>query len=274
MGRVIRSSSLLAAFAATALGVAGCSSSGQIGESSQISGSSQIGGAGQSGGSGQISGSGPVMPPGISTPSASASPSASPNAPSTAQLQQALLAGGDVPGLGQSDTLNFRIANYLYPTNGGCAPMDQLTQKLDSGGPDFEAPTASIGFDLPAVGADGGPGLLAESVEYYGDAEAAALMNVFHAMQTQCQQPFQAPEAGEASASYVIQPQPDPVSSDCVVYFLTDPSKQPSDRYVVDRVGGTLVTFSASSSSGPAPAVDASLITAAENKVRAAGLGG
>ncbi|WP_194922860.1 hypothetical protein [Catenulispora pinisilvae] len=268
MGRVICCSSLLAALAATALGVAGCSSSGQIGGASQIGGSSQIGGAGQ------MSGSGPVMPSGISTPSAGMSPSASANAPSTAQLQQALLAGSDVPGLGQNHTLDFRIAMYLYPTNGGCAPMDQLTQKLDSGGPDFEAPTASIGFDLPAVGADGGPGLLAESVEYYGDAEAAALMNVFHAMQTQCQQTFQAPEAGEASASYVIQPQPDPVSSDCVVYYLTDPSKQPSDRYVVDRVGGTLVTFSASSSSGPAPAVDASLITAAENKVRAAGLGG
>jgi len=244
MGRVIRYSWLMAALA-----VAGCSSSGVIGASTSAVPTS------------------PIANTNTSTNRAS-------NAPSAAQLQTALLASTDSPALGTSHSLDYRIGMNLYPTNGTCAPMDQLAQKMQDGGADFPAPTASIGFDLPAADGGSSSDLLGESVEYYGSTEAAALISQFHAMEAQCQKPFQAPEAGSPSDSYMVQPTPDHVAGNCVEYYFDKAGQQPHYRYVVDQVGGLLLTFSAWSLDGPPPPVDASLIAAAEKKAQAADVTG
>jgi hypothetical protein len=119
-----------------------------------------------------------------------------------------------------------------------------------------------------------GTDLLGESVEYYGTTEAAALISQFHTMEDQCQKPFQAPEAGSPSGSYTVQPTPDHVSGNCVEYYFDKAGQQPHHRYVVDQVGGLLLTFSAWSLDGTPPAVDASLIAAAEKKAQAADIAG
>ena len=257
MRRVARYSWLV-----VALATAGCSSSGVVGPSQ--------------GGPAHAAPTTASAPPndGADASDAPSTGAGASNAPSTTQLQPALLAGTDAPNLGKNTDTIYRIGMTLYKTDGACAPMDQLADRFRDGGADFDAPSASTGFDTPAADGGASDGLLTESVEYYGGSEAAALLDQFRVMADQCRKPFHAPETGQASDSFTVQPAPGNLPGNCVAYLFGKAGQQPQTLYVVDQVGALLITFSIWSLSGPSPTVDPALIAAAEKKAETAAISG
>lgn len=194
--------------------------------------------------------------------------------PTSDQLKKALIADGDITGYSQSQhALDYAVGMYMYQTDGGCAPMDQLATTLD-GDHDRDMPRASAGIDVAGQSPDTSPLVIGESVEYYGTGEAESLMKSVHDLSTRCQSTFSTKD-GYAKPS-VIKPITAPGfpegDVDCVEYDFDPADQLGHNLTVVARVGGTLVTFTFTSVGAPVSNVDPALVTAAVKKAQAAGL--